>query len=1101
MDGKKDVSAIWAALKSQQPRPKAGATGGFVSYSAPGAAARAAAPGAPYAGLQRSAAPAAPGAGAAGAGAAPAVIGGLRAPSADEKATAATAQPAPKQAARQQEDACAASGVAAAVAAAAAAGDAAALRQAVVRSANCLADASAERAARKRGAATLRAAFVTEDAGVSPAMFAEVYRSTLAQPLTRALLEDSVESVRVGAFEVIEAALRQAESPAESVLPTLVPVAKARLAPPLAHAPQTAGADGSLSTAALKRDALEPSEELRLGLVRAFGGPVLERCDVAQIEPFVDDLLLIARRCMSDHFPDVKKAACALSAGVAARAPGPAAHSAAAVAAAALSALGHQHSRVRVAALQATHCAISSASTAPAALAIVQGNGSAKNDAKGAAPGVSPAAASLTGGASAAVRALGADRSPAVRECAIVAAAAWMGHAPDADVLVPMGVEASAATLRHELSRADAAALLPLLLPSLLLALSDEAETVRVRALALLDGVGGAVASLPDAVAGVQGMDLDTAAEAAAGDETDAAMADAGEDSEQQQSGVDEGAESWLPLVEGEPPTARPVLRTLVRSVLRALVDDALAQLREWTPTARLCGARLLRACAACAGKALEAHLDTVVPALASAVADDDAAVAAAVAAAAEAVGAVCAPHAWVPLATELAAGERAAPAQRASALVVVAALLRAAPARGSARAVGATEVSAIATTLAAEDVRCSEHAGVRTQLSAAAAALVAAAPHAFDSSDANSSGGAEATTVALFRALVGVANASADSEAVPASARRTATTTMRSLALAWRGMEAASATEGEGEAALTELYLSHAAPLLSEAIGTAALWSGGAPEAESFVALVEGCAAHAALSPHVPAVVDALARALEKERDAGLRLSLLQLLERLLAGAAAPAFGVLTRRVLRELCLPSAQWAVGRSAAAVRYAAVAAIARLVASPTCDARALAELLTADAGNSELWGALQGALDEHYYSDTRLAAAQCISAMLQLTGAAGLTDDLRRKVYPELVKRLDDASDDVRMGACAALVAFWEATPADYCDANSEYCAAGVVVHMDDPDARMQEAACRVLEAAARRKPKQVREVVQQARHKHRAPHYCDRVVAACDAAT
>jgi hypothetical protein len=50
---------------------------------------------------------------------------------------------------------------------------------------------------------------------------------------------------------------------------------------------------------------------------------------------------------------------------------------------------------------------------------------------------------------------------------------------------------------------------------------------------------------------------------------------------------------------------------------------------------------------------------------------------------------------------------------------------------------------------------------------------------------------------------------------------------------------------------------------------------------------------------------------------------------------------------------------------------------------------------------------------------------------------------------------------VRIAACAALVAFVRSAGSSYCSTNSGYLAAGVVLHMDDGDQEVAEAACQV----------------------------------------
>lgn len=82
-----------------------------------------------------------------------------------------------------------------------------------------------------------------------------------------------------------------------------------------------------------------------------------------------------------------------------------------------------------------------------------------------------------------------------------------------------------------------------------------------------------------------------------------------------------------------------------------------------------------------------------------------------------------------------------------------------------------------------------------------------------------------------------------------------------------------------------------------------------------------------------------------------------------------------------------------------------------------------------------------------------------------------------------------------MAACGALCAFVAAAGPGYCPTNASYLAAGVVIHMDDSDPAVQEAACAVLEALVGTHPRQVEAEVGKVRPAFRAQHYCDRVLA------
>lgn len=76
------------------------------------------------------------------------------------------------------------------------------------------------------------------------------------------------------------------------------------------------------------------------------------------------------------------------------------------------------------------------------------------------------------------------------------------------------------------------------------------------------------------------------------------------------------------------------------------------------------------------------------------------------------------------------------------------------------------------------------------------------------------------------------------------------------------------------------------------------------------------------------------------------------------------------------------------------------------------------------------------MDEDWYVDTRKVACCAMEAFIKACGAQ-MSDELRRSIYPELNKRMDDSSNDVRIATAAAVAAFARhALPETYCDTNS-----------------------------------------------------------------
>ena len=92
-------------------------------------------------------------------------------------------------------------------------------------------------------------------------------------------------------------------------------------------------------------------------------------------------------------------------------------------------------------------------------------------------------------------------------------------------------------------------------------------------------------------------------------------------------------------------------------------------------------------------------------------------------------------------------------------------------------------------------------------------------------------------------------------------------------------------------------------------------------------------------------------------------------------------------------------------------------------------------------HGELIPSLVSALEEDYYADTRAASCHAMRHLL-LTAGDKLTDEHRRAVYPELLKRMDDSRNEIRVAGAGVVAAFFDAMPADYDETNTGYLLKG-----------------------------------------------------------
>lgn len=355
-----------------------------------------------------------------------------------------------------------------------------------------------------------------------------------------------------------------------------------------------------------------------------------------------------------------------------------------------------------------------------------------------------------------------------------------------------------------------------------------------------------------------------------------------------------------------------------------------------------------------------------------------------------------------------------------------------------------------------------------------------------------------------LLRALVQL-HASGDA-AVVADARDQ----VRALAAAAAYATPTALFAAHVDAIVTELT---SAPADGGAPGAAAnpqlvpAWEHGSHRERAFDALLR--AAAPACGPHLGLLVPVLCRHAALERPPEVRLATLALLQTLLeAPAAGRASTPFCPRLITEALVPNIVWKAGRVASTVRKVAVACLYTLLRGHNPGASdgkgaAVVECSYVDADCAfatapHVLPVLKTDLEDHDAS-TRQLVCHCLRivfAMLPLALSQQPVGDL----YPALLKRLDDSSDDVRFAACGALERFvGSAPPAAFAGTCIEYMTEQLLVHLDDGDTSIQDAVLGVLKALASQvDAKLVGRKAAAARTSHRSPAYVDRLVAHCE---
>uniref|UniRef100_A0A7S1UJ53 Dynein axonemal assembly factor 5 HEAT-repeat domain-containing protein n=1 Tax=Phaeomonas parva TaxID=124430 RepID=A0A7S1UJ53_9STRA len=232
---------------------------------------------------------------------------------------------------------------------------------------------------------------------------------------------------------------------------------------------------------------------------------------------------------------------------------------------------------------------------------------------------------------------------------------------------------------------------------------------------------------------------------------------------------------------------------------------------------------------------------------------------------------------------------------------------------------------------------------------------------------------------------------------------------------------------------------------------------------------------------------------------DVEVKLPMLVLLDYVLgqlAGAGSEALKALVVPFVLHVIAPNIVWKAGRTAAMVRKMALACLEGLLRSGSATPEALV------ACAPRLMPLLKTALDDYDSTGRRLASAGLCRILQSLKGAIG--EEPVHQMYHDLSKKLDDSDDLVRLQACGTLRAFYEAAaPGALRGTMVEWSAQTLLIHLDDPDARMQQEVYGTLETLLRcagaEGAKAIISKAEQARLQHRSPDLCDQLLAAARA--
>eukprot|EP00062_Callorhinchus_milii_P008954 gi/632952241/ref/XP_007891744.1/ PREDICTED: HEAT repeat-containing protein 2 [Callorhinchus milii] len=289
------------------------------------------------------------------------------------------------------------------------------------------------------------------------------------------------------------------------------------------------------------------------------------------------------------------------------------------------------------------------------------------------------------------------------------------------------------------------------------------------------------------------------------------------------------------------------------------------------------------------------------------------------------------------------------------------------------------------------------------------------------------------------------------------------------------------------------DLYRQHMSQLIGWVAATEHQWTTYSVEHRQFETLITQSGP--VLGESIHEVFPVLTACLQPNRDPEMRLKLFTVLSKLLLKSnetlnSQGQFSNYLETLVKDILVPNLLWHAGRTAAAVRTIAVSCLWALLHS---------QILTQQQTFTvyeDLVPKVISALDE----DSKIArtlACRILSTVMKLCGNQ-LNPDQLNKIYPELLKRMDDGLDEVRVEAAKALAIWFHCTGNDYdrilFRSHIEFLYRGLLVHMDDPERDIQTTVLDVLKAGSFIFPQVLIQEIEAVKHKHRTPHYCEQLL-------
>ena len=217
--------------------------------------------------------------------------------------------------------------------------------------------------------------------------------------------------------------------------------------------------------------------------------------------------------------------------------------------------------------------------------------------------------------------------------------------------------------------------------------------------------------------------------------------------------------------------------------------------------------------------------------------------------------------------------------------------------------------------------------------------------------------------------------------------------------------------------------------------------WNKHSPERFIFDMLLRR--SNTALIERFEDILQIIAANVENTKEVELRMDMLSFVEFLInQEILGETIGFYSEIILKMILIPSTVWKVGSPNVKIRKASVICMMRMIDNKLISPSKL------NKSFKSIMAVLKNCIDDDWANDLRFASVMMIKRMIEYLHEE-FDDEDYKEIYPELLKRLDDSQDGIRIATADTFQVFFRCLPDPWSSSLYEYTVKNIFIHLDD----------------------------------------------------